>query len=362
MDVEKRIMEVCPGASLEGPGECPGADVSPLWGPIRAVNRAWAADEKVRFHGAGGGTLTALANYLLDSGQAEAILHVRADPKRPWLSVSTISRSSEEVWEAAQSRYGPSSPLERFHELLDTGAKFAVIGKPCDISAISALRNRDAKVREQVTHLLTIFCGGSHHAQVPKAIIRYHGVGEDEVAVFRYRGEGWPGPLRVQTKTGEIHDMTYDSAWVNRPWTYDLQFRCRVCIDAVGEVADVSVPDGWILRNGKPITDEAPGTNVAIARTSTGSKLLQDAAAAGYLILDEMTLDEIEPMHANHVARRVGGGGQLFALTLLRKSRYRQVGYHRRFRLTPENLRMWWKQFAGTVRRVRNGDNREPVI
>lgn len=361
-DLERQIMEVCPGANLEGPGTRPDAESTPLWGPIRKVDRSWAADEKVRFHGAGGGTLTALADFLLASGQAEAILHVKADPERPWLTVSAISRTSEEVWAASQSRYGASSPLERFHELLESGVRFAVIGKPCDISAVSALRKRDPRVRRQVTHLLTIFCGGTHHSNVPRAIMRYHKVPEHEVEVFRYRGEGWPGPLRVQTKAGETHDMTYLGAWTDRPWTYDMQFRCKICIDAVGEVADVSVPDGWIMRNGKPLTDEAPGTNIAVARTAAGEKLLAEAQAAGYLTLAPMTIDELKPMHANHIARRLGGGGQLFALTLLDRPQYRVSGYGRRFRFRSEDIRLWWAQFKGTMRRARAGENREPAI
>ena len=92
--VQRRIMDVCPGANLEGPGRTDAPTFEPLWGPIRTVNRSWASEEEVRFHGAGGGTLTALASYMLDSGEVEAVLHVKADPERPWLTRSTISRST----------------------------------------------------------------------------------------------------------------------------------------------------------------------------------------------------------------------------------------------------------------------------
>jgi len=361
-ELEKRIMEVCPGANLEGPGKPADAKVEPMWGPVRSVNRSWASDENVRFHGAGGGTLTALAAYLLESGEVEAILHVKADPEKPWLTRSTISRSATELHAAAQSRYGPSSPLVLTHQLLEEGVRFAVIAKPCDVTAVRALMKRDARAEQQIACLLTIFCGGTHHARVPRAIMRYHGVAEPEVAVFRYRGDGWPGPLRVQTTSGDVHDMTYQGAWTDRPWKYDLQFRCKVCIDAVGEVADVSVPDGWVMRDGKPQFDEAPGTNIAIARTAVGSRLLADAEAAGYLTLAPMTVEELEPMHANHIARRVGGAAQLFALTLLRQPVYETSGYGRRFRLSRGGLKDAWGQFRGTVRRVRGGENREPNI
>lgn len=361
-DLEARIMQVCPGANLEGPGAQAEAPRESIWGPVRTVGRSWASDENVRFHGAGGGTLTALAGYLLDAGEVEAIAHVKADPARPWLTSPTVSRSSEELHDAAQSRYGPSSPLTQIHALLDEGVRFAVIAKPCDVSAVRSLMRRDERAAERIAYLLTIFCGGTHHARIPRAIMRFHGVDESEVAAFRYRGDGWPGPLRVQTKAGVSHDMTYQGAWLDRPWKYDMQFRCKICIDAIGEVADVSVPDGWVMHAGKPLYDEAPGTNIAIARTERGSRLLADAAAAGYLTLAPMTVEELEPMHANHIARRVGGSAQLFALTVLGRPRYRTSGFGRRFRFARGGLRIAWSQFVGTLRRVRAGDAVEPTI
>lgn len=359
--MEKRILEVCPGANLEGPGETMEKN-EPLWGPIETVNRSWASDDEVRFHGAGGGTLSALAAYLLDSGEVQAVLHVKADPEKPWLTTSTISRSVTELDAAAQSRYGPSSPLVLLHTLLDEGVKFAVIAKPCDVSTVRSLMKRDPRAAEQIQYLLTIFCGGTHHARIPKAIMRFHNVDEKEISRFSYRGDGWPGPLRVQTKSGETHDMTYQGGWLNRPWKYDMQFRCKICIDAIGEVADISVPDGWVMKNGKPLYDEAPGTNIAIARTEAGTRLLAAANEAGYLTLAPMTVEELEPMHANHIARRVGGSAQLFALTLLRQPRYRTSGFSRRFSFRWKYIKAAYEQFRGTIRRVRGGENSEPAI
>lgn len=362
-----QIMAVCPGVSVQGPGRPEGVAVHPMWGPMRDIYRSWSTDPAVRYKAAAGGTLSALGRYLLDSGRVEAVLHVRADDRKPWLTISTVSRTPDEVLAGAQSRYGPSSPLVNVHHLLNEGTRFAVIAKPCDISAIRALGRIDHRVERLVPYMLTIFCGGVHNSHISKAIMRHHGVDEQDVDLFRYRGEGWPGPLRVRTRDGTVHDLSYEDAWRGMKggmkYGYESQFRCKICPDAIGEVADISVPDGWILRDGKPVYDEAPGTNVAIVRTPAGEELLHAAASAGYLEVSPVSIDEIEQMHGgSHSQKKLGASAALLALRLLGQRAIKAPGYRTGAALRHAGLRAVFRQFAGTIRRVLAGENREHLI
>ena len=358
------ILATCPGVTLTGPGVVKGADMQPIWGPIREIYRSWSAEPAVRHHAAAGGTLTGLGRYLMHSGEVSAILHVRASASKPWLTDAQISRTPEEVFSGAQSRYGPAAPLTHVHAMLDAGEEFAVIAKPCDISAVRSLARIDPRVDRQVKYLLTNFCGGVPSAQIARAMIRFHGVDEDEVETFRFRGEGWPGPRRVQTKDGKVFDMSYESAYFDksRPWSYDIQFRCKICPDAVGELADISVPDGWILRDGKPIYDEAPGVNVAVVRTERGVDLLRRAVDAGYLQLGPISMQELEAMHVAHPPRKVGAPATFLALRMLGQPRPQVRGYRTLACIRRAGPRLLWQQFRGTVRRVLRGDNRESTI
>ncbi|MGY3361763.1 coenzyme F420-reducing hydrogenase beta subunit [Bradyrhizobium sp. GM0.4] len=175
------IMAVCPGVSLHGPGRPRGGTIHPVWGPMREIHRSWSSEPSVRHKGAAGGTLTALGRYLLTSGRVHAVLHVRADDRKPWLTTATISRTPDEVLRGAQSRYGPSSPLVDVHRLLDEGKRFALIAKPCDISAVRALGRVDPRVERLIPYMLTIFCGGVHSVHIAKAVMRHHGVDELDV-------------------------------------------------------------------------------------------------------------------------------------------------------------------------------------
>ncbi len=356
------IMAVCPGATLTGPGKPRGVNTHPIWGPIRELHRSWSAEPEVRHHAAAGGTMTGLGRFLLDSGEVTAILHVRASTEKPWLTDAQVSRTPADVYSGAQSRYGPAAPLRHVKELLDAGENFAVIAKPCDISAVRSLARIDPRVDRQVKYLLTNFCGGVFNGHIARAMIRFHGVEESDVESFRFRGDGWPGPHRVRTRDGQDFDLSYESAYQDRPWGYDLQFRCKICPDAVGEVADISVPDAWILRDGKPVYDEAPGRNAAVVRTERGRDLLHRAVTAGYIELAPLSMAELDAMHVNHPDRKVGAPGTFLALRVMGQARPAITGYRTADSIRKAGPRVLWKQFTGTVRRVRRRDNREPTI
>ncbi len=358
------LIDICPGATVLGPDPqtlAPGTTLDPVWGPMRGLQRGWAGDPQVRFTAAAGGVLTALGRYLLDAGRVDAVLHVRTSPTQPLLTDAHISRTADDALAGAQSRYGPAAPLVHVRELLDGNETFAVIGKPCDITAIRNLARHDARVEQQIPFLLTIFCGGVPNVTTAENVARAHDIEPDEVTLFRFRGEGWPGPTRVEAGDRRV-DLTYRQAWFDSdaPWRYDAQWRCKICPDAIGEVADVSVPDGWILdADGRTTHNEAPGVNVVLERTTAGSDLVAAATAAGYLETAALERHEFELMHADHRRRRLGEPARLAALREAGAAEPRVEGYRldELERLAPPDLLS--SQRDGTADRIRRGQATE---
>jgi len=332
-----------------------------VYGPIASLHRGWAADERVRFHAAAGGSLTALGTYLLESGQVEAVLHVKASTDNPMMSDTIVSTSAGDVYNGAQSRYGPAAPLTRVHELLDAGRVFAVIGKPCDVAAIRNLARIDARVEKQIPYCLTIFCGNVPSLNLPHEMAAHFAVEPDELSLFRWRGEGWPGMTHMETHDGRAFDLTYDKAYFEEdvPWHYDSQFRCKICPDAIGELSDVACPDGWVMENGKPIHREAPGMNVLVARTPKGAKLLSDAQAAGAMVLEPFSELELEAMHADHKPRKVSWPARMLGLRLVGQPAIQVQGYRKLATLMEAGPVYAIQTLFGTIRRALKGLNRE---
>ncbi|MDH5307261.1 MAG: Coenzyme F420 hydrogenase/dehydrogenase, beta subunit C-terminal domain [Myxococcales bacterium] len=361
-----RIRAVCPGIRVRGPDlEQVGAGgvFHPVWGPVRSIQRGFAADASVRFRAAAGGALTALGVFLLESGAVDAVLHVRASESAPLLSDAQVSTSAAQVKSGAQSRYGPAAPLLPVHRLLDAGQRFAVIGKPCDVAAIRNLARIDPRVEAQIPYCLTIFCGGVPTWHTARKIAAHHGVEESEIAVFRWRGHGWPGPTHIETRDGRSYDLSYEQVWFapGSAWHYDIQFRCKICPDAIGELGDVTCPDGWILQDGRPIHEEAPGVNLLIGRTERGERLIAQAAAAGAIVLQPCALAELDAMHADHLPRKLSHPARVAGLRSLGEPAPRFQNFRRWRMLWRAGLSRSLRAFAGTRRRVRAGAHREPL-
>ena len=304
-DIFDKILNVCPGVTVEG---LPRDQVDTkakhdlVWGYYLSLVYCWSTDDKIRFESSTGGLLNGLSLYLLDTKKVKFILHTVTDPERPMRSISKLSYNKDELLNSNScSRYGPASPLDKFHEALNLNEPFAFVGKPCDISAIRQLSKIDPRVNKLCKYLLTLVCGGSTEFTKSQDFIESFKVKEDELSIFRYRGFGNPGKMYIKTKDGREHDREYNSFWGEES-TWRVHFRCKICPDAIGESSDIAALDTW--RGGSP-KGEDEGFNAAIVRTKKGLDLLNDAIKTGYIKKgDELNIEDINDFQPHQVNKK----------------------------------------------------------
>jgi coenzyme F420 hydrogenase subunit beta len=152
--------------------------------------------------------------------------------------------------------------------------------------------------------MLSFFCAGiPSHGGVGR-ILAQLGVEADEVTAFRYRGRGWPGMCAAETKDGRTTEMTYAESWGGH-LSKEVQFRCKICPDAVGGVADVACADAWYGdEDGYPAFEEAEGRSLVIARTEVGQRLLESAVEAGEMEVTPLDPSEIDRMQPGQTRRK----------------------------------------------------------
>ena len=308
------IDTACPGihcAGVDPDAVAAEVKIDLLWGPTVRMATGHATDEAVRFHASSGGALSALGRYLLDSGEVDFILHVAPASGMPLRAAATLSFTTTEVLHGSGSRYGPAAPLTDFKAVLDRGRPFAFIGKPCDISAIRNYAELDPRVDQLLRYTLNFFCGGVSEYAKTLDYVRKAGLAEDEVTHLRYRGDGCPGPMVMKSRDGHEFKFDYNEMWEDES-RWQLQFRCKICPDSIGERADVTVADVW--PGGKPDT-EGLGFNGFIARTPRGARLLEAACQARAITFTE-SLDYagLELAQGSHSRRKRGLKSRLRAL------------------------------------------------
>ena len=299
-DDESQLLAACPGVTVE-PRIEPGLKSDLIWGAYSDMRYAWAGNPDIRFRAATGGVLTALGVHLLRSKKASFILHTEVDPKQPMRSRWVFSESPEQVIASSGSRYGPAAPLAGLLEALERDQPFAIIAKPCDLNAVHRFSKIDSRLDELCVARLVMVCGGQSRLAKSQALLKEFKIEEKDLTLFRYRGYGNPGLARIETSDGRAFEKTYLELWEDEAG-WQLETRCKLCPDALGEAADVAAADVW--PGGAP-TGEDAGFNGIIVRSASGKALVNAAAEAGDLVLgDTITGQQLNDFQPHQVRKK----------------------------------------------------------
>ncbi|MCY3807353.1 MAG: Coenzyme F420 hydrogenase/dehydrogenase, beta subunit C-terminal domain, partial [bacterium] len=115
------------------------------------------------------------------------------------------------------------------------------------------------------------------------------------------QGDGVGGTWYWNRYPGARFTKSYLQMWEDESG-WDVETRCKLCPDALGEAADVAAADVW--PGGSP-TGEDAGFNGIIVRTATGEDLVTSAVEAGNLVLgDPITPREFDGLQPHQVRKK----------------------------------------------------------
>lgn len=338
----------CPGVVVRAPAHPPGATPDALLGSHLGMWRAWANDPELRHAGSSGGTLSALHAWLVESGRAAVVTGAAVDAERPRRTVPVTIQTREQALASAGSRYAPVAGLDNPDVLLP-GA--AVVGKPCEVAALR--QAGQALMGDDLPLMLSFFCAGTPSQRATDALLGELGIGSDEpVDELRYRGNGWPGHFTARSGSREVH-ADYDTSWGGTlgPTT---QWRCKVCADGVGELADVVAADSWQTdERGYPMFAEGAGVSALIARTERGLEVIREAEAAGVIVLEPLSPAALAAAQPLQTERRRFLSARLLGSRLAGRRPPRYPGF-RLARLAVGAPRRAVRVLRGTFRRARS--------
>lgn len=279
-------------------------------GHIERTCIAHASDEMVREIAASGGAVTAVLLALLESGEIDGALVCRSaiDGGRVRARY-TIATSREELLEARGSTYVLGEFVRDAVPLVaDFDGKLAVVGLPCEITALTRRDALAAKVAVRVS----LFCGhATTHELVDSVVIGLaKEAGGGELTSFRFRVGHWRGMMRAGFDTGVVVEKPFSRYGLHQNLYYFAAKKCMFCGDHFGYDADLSAGDIWSQRyKSHPIKYTA-----LIAKTPAGLHAIELAEESGDCGTIDIPIDHIldgqrraAPFHYNVSARSQAG-------------------------------------------------------
>ena len=341
------VRDTCPAIHIEATPH------KGTWGAMKYICQAWSGDDGIRHKAASGGVVTSLAIFLLESNKVDGILQVGVRDDNYLYNELKVSRTREEVIKNAQSRYAPALVFHRIKEILDTDdACYGFIGKPCDMAAMQNFIREFQQYEGRIKFYISIFCAGmpSYNATIQTWQQSGH---KDEPIKLKYRGDGWPGNFQADFKDGSTYHISYNESW-GEILGKQLGFRCKICPDGIGMLADVSVGDSWNTKNGYPDFTEDDGKCFCMVRSEKGDELLESAAQQGYIEKQSIELNKIQEQQPYQWERRKLVGWRILAVQLYTRGLLSFTGLSIFRQAIKANLWKGIRNSLGTYKRIIN--------
>ena len=153
------------------------------------------------------------------------------------------------------------------------------MGLSCHIQSIRKWQRIYPPLKNKIKYILGLFCGQEINFLGTELILKLLNVSPKETKKIDYRGEGWPGEMKVYKRNGEIIKRPFPDIFKIFNLGFFTPPRCFLCTDFTNELADISFGDAWIpnlIKKGK-------GFNFVISRTQAGADLLKEAREYIYL-------------------------------------------------------------------------------
>ena len=243
----------------------------------------------IRYNSASGGLVTALLIFALEEGIIDGVLVTRMKKGNPLEPEPFIARTKGEVIEASRSKYCPVPANIALKEILASKEeeRFAVVGLPCHIHGIRKAEQINKKLKGKITLHLGIFCNHAPNFWGTKLLLRRLKVREDEVIKLDYRGEGYPGSMKISKKSGELLLLPDYWDFVGAYFFYPA--RCLMCSDEICELADISFGDAWLPE----LSDDKIGASIVVSKSEIGEKLLQAMKLKKKIELNEVGVEKV---------------------------------------------------------------------
>lgn len=262
------------------------------FGVNRRIAIAQATDERITKVKQDGGVATAILIYAMENGLIDSALVAGTDPKMPFYPVPKVATTTQEIIDAAGTKYFCAPNILALPELLKqkkTSAAF--VGTPCQIHGVRNIQMAGLKkLAGPLKFLIGLMCS---ECFVYEGLMEEHILGKLGIQLGEIQKMNIKGKMLLNTAAGVTAIPLADIKQYARK-------SCGVCDDFSSELADISVGglgmEGWtftIIRSEKGEELFAAAEKAGVIRT----KPLEEGAFS-FSLLRKLTKKKREAVAA----------------------------------------------------------------
>jgi coenzyme F420 hydrogenase subunit beta len=286
---------VCPGRSINGfsleiEDTAPRSITQMAVGGFRKCYIGHASDPVIRRRSTSGGIAPALAGFLFDAKMIDAAIATSMVDYSPFDTTPVCCTTMTSFLTTCGSKYCPAATNSILNDESIPALKSLLwIGLPCHIQGLCKARKYAPLKNAGSILTVGLLCGGMRGQEATKWILKSRNYTPEAVNKIQYRGDGWPGEMKINFKDSseelkipysQYYD-TYFESW--QPW------RCSLCLDRFSILADISLGDAWLPE----LIEDTCGTSLIIARSENGEKIIREAAEKGAIKIVEKDFNAI---------------------------------------------------------------------
>ncbi len=269
-------------------------------GHVLSQYAAFSNDNQILENASSGGLMSHLAIFLLDNKIVDRVLTTQFSYGDELRTKCVLAKSREEILLSQGSKYCPVDVSCAIKEIKQNDFKVAIIGTPCQIAGIRNIQKIDPIFSRKIIITIANFCGGVKKHQNIQLIAKRKGIDPKNIEFFRFRGKGQPGSMLIKDTNGTIVEMPYPKyVGING---ISKHLRCHLCVDATGELADISCGDAWLPRF---LTDKNPWS-IIILRNSFSELVVNKMIESDLITITPISPEEIKKsQHENLSSKKI---------------------------------------------------------
>lgn len=247
----------------------------------------YSTDPQIRYKATSGGVGSAIVKYLLDNGKCDYALSFDWDKKNLCFTPKLISDFSQ--YNICGSIYQEMNLIACIKKLLPEqveGRRIVLFSLPCQTRA---LRTISESVGFE-TLIIGLTCSSQQSKEATSYLLQRIGIREKNVSFLRYRGNGWPSGIQIETTDGKHHFVKNNgSIWTEIFHSrLFIQPRCYSCKNTLNDYADIALADPWLKEY---IERERIGQTLFTSFTPKGNCVIEECAKAGYIEFKQVDRD-----------------------------------------------------------------------